>query len=319
MHRAMRTSGFTIVELLIVIVVIAILATITIVAYNGVKDTANVASAQNAAEQADKKILAYMALNNDQVPPDLTTAGITASSGTTFQYSLNTTTNPQSFCVTSTTANQSVFVNNSTQTTPVTGACPGHGSGGVAAITNLAPNPSAESTVSLNPAGGATIAASSVQKKTGSNSLLVTLPASAGAGSTGVAIYANSTIPGVFAASTSYMFSAYVYVPTGTVDIRVSEQGTNMTKDLLASNTTSTKNGWTRINDSFTTGLATNTVSLYILNTTATGGTTTPVYVDDIMITQTKTLYNYADPLANPTAWVWNGTVNNSTSTGTPI
>jgi len=45
-----RQRGFTIVELLIVIVVIGILAAITIVSYNGVTARANTASAQAAAE-----------------------------------------------------------------------------------------------------------------------------------------------------------------------------------------------------------------------------------------------------------------------------
>ena len=42
-----KTRGFTIVELIIVIVVIAILATITIVAYNGVQERASEAALQS--------------------------------------------------------------------------------------------------------------------------------------------------------------------------------------------------------------------------------------------------------------------------------
>ena len=53
--------GFTIVELLIVIVVIAILAAITIVAFNGVTARANTSSAQAAASTVIKKIEAYQA------------------------------------------------------------------------------------------------------------------------------------------------------------------------------------------------------------------------------------------------------------------
>jgi len=40
MLRGQKQSGFTIVELLIVVVVIAILAAITIVAYNGIQNRA---------------------------------------------------------------------------------------------------------------------------------------------------------------------------------------------------------------------------------------------------------------------------------------
>lgn len=56
-----KERGFTIVELLIVIVVIAILAAIVIVAYNGIQNRAKTQSAQSAAANVQKKIEAYNA------------------------------------------------------------------------------------------------------------------------------------------------------------------------------------------------------------------------------------------------------------------
>ena len=50
-----KQSGFTIVELLIVIVVIAILAAISIVAYNGIQARSNTAAAESAADTVAKK------------------------------------------------------------------------------------------------------------------------------------------------------------------------------------------------------------------------------------------------------------------------
>jgi len=57
-------KGFTIVELLIVIVVIAILAAISIVAYTGIQNRARESSAQSMASQVAKKADAYYAVNS---------------------------------------------------------------------------------------------------------------------------------------------------------------------------------------------------------------------------------------------------------------
>lgn len=54
-------SGFTIVELLIVIVVIGVLAAITIVAYNGITNRAKTSAAASAAAGASKKAETYNA------------------------------------------------------------------------------------------------------------------------------------------------------------------------------------------------------------------------------------------------------------------
>jgi len=64
MTKQIKSKGFTIVELLIVIVVIAILAAITIVAYNGIQQRAHTTSQKTAAENLAKKIEAYNAVNN---------------------------------------------------------------------------------------------------------------------------------------------------------------------------------------------------------------------------------------------------------------
>lgn len=72
--------GFTIVELLIVIVVIGILAAITIVAYNGVTNRANAASAQAAAANVVKKAEAH---NAEVGRYPITTAELTGAATTT--------------------------------------------------------------------------------------------------------------------------------------------------------------------------------------------------------------------------------------------
>lgn len=58
-NKKARASGFTIVELLIVVVIIAILAAITIVAYNGIQTKAKNSAAQSTLSTLNKKIMAY--------------------------------------------------------------------------------------------------------------------------------------------------------------------------------------------------------------------------------------------------------------------
>lgn len=60
-----KDHGFTIVELLIVIVVIGILAAITIVAFNGVQQRANNTSRINGVSQTLKLVKAYQATYGD--------------------------------------------------------------------------------------------------------------------------------------------------------------------------------------------------------------------------------------------------------------
>ena len=63
----MNARGFTIVELLIVIVVIAILAAITVVAYNGIQDRANDAIIKSDITAFAKKIKMYE-VENERYP-----------------------------------------------------------------------------------------------------------------------------------------------------------------------------------------------------------------------------------------------------------
>lgn len=79
-----KQQGFTIVELLIVVVVIAILAAITIVAYNGINDRSRESSAKSAVQQAYKQVEAKQ-VTSGAYPVALTDVNIVDGS-TTFGY-----------------------------------------------------------------------------------------------------------------------------------------------------------------------------------------------------------------------------------------
>jgi len=75
-----KSRGFTIVELLIVIVVIAILAAISIIAFNGIQDRARNTTAQETAAQLRQKIESFNAIKgNYPVPATATVAGLVTS------------------------------------------------------------------------------------------------------------------------------------------------------------------------------------------------------------------------------------------------
>lgn len=91
-------QGFTIVELLIVIVVIAILAAVTIVAYNGIQQRAKDSSVQADVVNAVKKLETVKAQDSaEQYPAALASAGIVASGTNTYYYQYSSTDN--SYCL----------------------------------------------------------------------------------------------------------------------------------------------------------------------------------------------------------------------------
>ncbi len=123
-----RTGGFTLVELLIVIVVIAILAAISVVAYNGVQDRARISTMQadlhNAATQ-----LTVFEVDNEAYPTPNLPASIAPSANNSYEYTSDGTT----YCltVTSSSPNVSSYYISDTNGTATEGACAGHtGSGG---------------------------------------------------------------------------------------------------------------------------------------------------------------------------------------------
>lgn len=122
-------EGFTIVELLIVIVVIGILAAITLVSYNGITSQAKEVAVETAAKDAYKKVALYPVTHGEEYPPDLDTAGVDSTSNVVYQYSVDNGGAPKTFCVTAAIDSISYYVSN-TSSVPTSGACPAHTVGG---------------------------------------------------------------------------------------------------------------------------------------------------------------------------------------------
>lgn len=117
MKQWAKQSGFTIVELLIVVVVIAILAAITIVAYNGVQQRATESSTKSLVSQAYKKVETYK-IAQGTYAANLDTAGVPASSGYTYDYQ----TFPYGSCV-SATKGTSIYHVSTDNPTATYGTC----------------------------------------------------------------------------------------------------------------------------------------------------------------------------------------------------
>lgn len=325
MLRAKPHTGFTIVELLIVIVVIGILAAITIVAFNGVQKKAQVAAVQSATEQVSKKLAIYQATNSSY-PAQLSDAGIMDSSGTTFQYSVDNGATPATYCVTATTGSTSYYINNTDHTSPTSGGCPGDGVGGVAAITNLITNPSAGSApgtmqTGLSGGTGTTVAVVSGLPFTGGNGFKIT-PNGSNDSQLNFGDNGSSFRLGLQAGHT-YTVSGYIY-------LSATQTSTNLRPTRTRGISVYVTQGYPT---EFDSSEAPNTVGLHRVSLTftipsaATNGfirfyngsdlSSDVVYWSNLMLTEGSTLYNFAD--GSSSNWKWNGTANASTSTGSPL
>jgi len=116
-----KDVGFTIIELLVVIVVIAILASVILVAYNGIRESAQKNVMQSELSTAAKQLLNHLTTtSNNTYPSTLSAAGVTAGNGTTFNYLYTSVNN--SYCLAATNGSYQYKIT-SNNTTPRLGDC----------------------------------------------------------------------------------------------------------------------------------------------------------------------------------------------------
>ena len=289
-----RQTGFTIVELLIVIVVIGILAAITIVAFNGVTNRAKVASVQADVANAAKQLEVYKSTSSTGTyPPDLATANIKSTSGNTLYYDYNSSTNYYAL-----TAMNSGIVYSSTSTnpTPKTGGAP---------IMNLVVNPSLETSINgWSSSGSADMTQSRIQVN--GKWVYQGVRASTAA----AAIKSNSTTPSTVIPGEIYTVSATL---TSSVTRSLRFDLRRADNSAIASTNVTLNPGESR-RVSVTT--AVDTTSVFPAVYWGTGNIGESITMDEAMLNQGPSLYSYADGNTTAQGWSWSATTNESPSSG---
>lgn len=296
-------TGFTIVELLIVVVVIAILAAISLVAYRGINDRAHSSAASSEASQAAKKVQLFYA-ENEAYPTSLAAAGITNTDA--LQYAYSNSGNPKTFCVTATSGNKSFKVD-SASSNPSEGGCAGHGVGGVAAITNLAKDPRV-----LNSTSGITSNNSAIWTLTRA----VTVPATPD----GITSAAESKVAsGVTSSSVLSVYNLDVLGNSSGITrsvsawVRVNVTGYSVYTDGSFPVTSLPANTWVRVQTT-TPRSGTGWSAITIRKNSGAAAESDRGWVTGIMATEGSQHYPFSD--GNSPNWIWNGTPNASSSTG---
>lgn len=334
--RNSLSRGFTIVELLIVVGVIAILAAITIVAYGGIQDQARSAATLSAAKQVAEKVTIYSLDNKGQYPGALSEIGIADTGSTTYQYRVANGTSPKFWCVTTTVKNQSAWTS-SEEPTPQQGACPGHGAGGAEVIENLAKDPRA-TTLSLGGQGrwerdrwnayGTYSTISGITNHPDGITTAARFTVTSGRTNLGFHLASNpqGSLPDSAGynrlldvdGATTYAVSLWLRKSGATTDFRLYLRCASSANTWMANATSEAvsvgNSQWVKVAYVYETPSGCDRLAMMVAETGVGSSTNDTIDGTGLMITKGATIRNYAD--GDSPGWIWQGTPNDSTSVG---
>lgn len=307
MQWAKQKQGFTIVELLIVVVVIAILAAVTIVAYSGIQNRAKVSALQSNLSQQARKLEVWKVQNNDAYPLSLSAAqadGLLVNNGDVEYTQYIPSSSLKDYCASGQRADGTVFSIASGDANPSAGRC----------TTNLLTNTSVELNTAnlqnIGSTGDRTIARTpAVDAYSGAHVLRLTVGASGG-----VAGY-GSLSPTLGLGR--YTGSLWIRSNTA-INLSPYYEGTATRTTVAQSNSvTLTPGAWTRVWRTFDITVA-GTVKVGFL--AGGSGTTAPgnyVELDGFSLVSGDTLYDFRDGASQK--WFWDGTPHAAQSIGPAV